>query len=107
MKFQDIIDGRGEFRHIDLGERIYVHKEIAPHIVCQDNTTLSVQASETHYCTPRTDKGPYISVEVGYPTVTPPETWAEYADGDYPSDVYGYVPVEMVKQFIEAHGGEA
>jgi hypothetical protein len=37
--------------------------------------------------------------------MTPPDTWQNYADGEFPSDVYGYVPVELVEAFIESHGG--
>jgi hypothetical protein len=95
MRLDDIISGN----------RI---KHNAEHIRCIDGTELSVQASSTHYCAPRTDTGPYTHVEVGYPSATPPRAWAGYADGEYPDvDVYGYVPVDLVREYIEAHGGEA
>ncbi len=85
-------------------------KPITPHIKCKDGTTLSVQASKYHYCTPREDDGPYYSVEVGYPSVEPPETWAGYFDGDWDTQdrtdsVYGYVPIDLVEDFIKIHGG--
>lgn len=83
----------------------YGLKPIADRIICEDGMALSVQASETHYCTPRTNEGPYSHVEVGYPTVIPPGSWRLHADGDYPSDVYAYVPIELVKAFIDSHGG--
>jgi len=106
--FEDIIAGQGKFVQYNLTDGShYVRKELADYVHCADGTTLSVQASSTHYCTPRTDSGPYSRVEVGYPTVDPPDTWAEYADGEYPSDVYAYVPVEVVAAYIAAHGGEA
>lgn len=76
---------------------------------CQDGTTLSVQASEGHYCQPRSNEGPYTAVEVGYPTADPGAEWLEHKDnpssGDF-KDVYAYVPVEKVRAFIAAHGGE-
>lgn len=113
-------------------------------ITCQDGTTLSVQVSETHYCSPRDNFGPYYQVEVGFPMTAegraaiPPrqegETFAEYGvkvtaaimsmppawgrygdgheadpDGDWPArppQVWSYVPVELVRDFIEEHGGE-
>lgn len=107
MTFQEIINGEGNVIELDNKAR-YTFKEIAERIECKDGTTLSVQASHTHYCTPRTDTGPYSAVEVGYPTADPPDSWLPYADGDeIPSDVYGYVPVEMVREFIEMHGGES
>jgi len=84
----------------------YRHKDLADQIVCNGGARLSAQASQTHYCTPRVDDGPYSKVEVGYPDPAPPESWAKYADGDYPSDMYGYVPVELVREYIVSHGGE-
>ena len=60
------------------GERRYV----VDRIVCADGHTLSVQASETHYCTPRDNRGPWTHVEVGYPTAQPEATWVRYRDGD-------------------------
>ena len=108
--FNDVVSGSNS-----TVERIganFKFKGIAPWVECQDGTRLSVQASETHYCTPRTNDGPYSHVEVGFPTVAPPDTWAEYFDGDWDTDartdsVYGYVPVELVREYIESHGGEA
>lgn len=85
----------------------FVMPRIRPRLVCADGTCLSVQASETHYCQPRDKFGPYHAVEVGFPDVTPPDTWEPYADGPFPSDVYGCVPVDMVKAYIGAHGGLA
>ena len=86
-----------------------------PRITCADGVSLSVQASKFHYCSPRTDDPnhwtDYFDVEVGFirdadgNAFTPPANWSEYADGAFPSDVYGYVPTEMVKAFIEEHGG--
>jgi hypothetical protein len=85
-------------------------KPIAHRITCKDGESLSVQASEGHYCKPRRNRGPYFCVEVGFPTVEPPETWKEYFDGDWDSQdraasVYGYVPIDLVVDFINAHGG--
>lgn len=77
----------------------YVFKAPVPEVVCKDGTTLSVQASETHYCTPRENKGPYTEVEVW--CVTAPVTEFEY-DSEEPS---AYVPIEQVALFIDNHGG--
>ena len=103
MAFQDIVDGKGARTMLPGG---YELKDLADHIECVDGTTLSVQASKMHYCKPRTNRGPFTHVEVGAASVDPPKTWAEYADGDYPSYVYGYVPVELVREYIDSHGGE-
>lgn len=88
-------------------------KAIARPIRCKDGITLSVQASEYHYCSPRSDTGPYETVEVGYITTEKgnrfpaPRDWAEYAEGEKErwADVFADVPIEKVHAFIEAHGG--
>ena len=85
---------------------------IKPRTICSDGVSLSIQASSTHYCTPRSEWGPYLAMEVGYiqdangDPLTPPETWMDYTDGPaFPNDVYGYVPIEMIESFIAEHGG--
>ncbi len=84
---------------------------IRERVVCNNGVSLSVQASEGHYCFPRDGSGPYFEVEVGYietPSknkMIPPSEWKEYSDGDFPSSVYGYVPIDMVQSFIESNGG--
>ena len=87
----------------------YAFKEQAPRVVCADGATISVQASRYHYCHPRDDEGPYIKVEVGYPTNVDemPASWKEYAqDADQVvADIYAFIPVELVAQFIDEHGG--
>ena len=93
-------------------------KAVNPRIVCTDGVSLSVQAGVFLYSTPREDTGPYIELEVGFiraagqnpnngKVFTPPDTWRAYtADGDeFPTDVYGYIPIELVEEFIEEHGG--
>tara|TARA_R110000772_G_scaffold68730_4_gene152300 strand:+ start:3160 stop:3432 length:273 start_codon:yes stop_codon:yes gene_type:complete len=86
-------------------------KKQNPRIVCKDGTSLSVQGSVTHYCSPRIDEveqwQDYESVEVGYiEGGTPPESWREYADGmEFPNDIYAWVPVQLVLEFIEFCGG--
>jgi hypothetical protein len=91
-------------------------KKLNPRVQCVDGTSLSVQANQYAYCSPRIDGldrwDQYSLVEVGYidgpddKPLTPPDDWCKYGDGGHPSDVYGYVPTGLVKEFIEAHGGE-
>ena len=86
---------------------IYVMRELAPQVECADGFTMSVQVSESHYCRPReNDAGYYFSVEIGFPSARE-DLIMEYAEQeDKPTDtVYGYVPVEIVDQVIEKHGG--
>ena len=85
----------GSVRTMDSHE----YKDIADCVECADGTTISVQASQFHYCTPRTDKGPYTHVEVWQASA--PVTEFDY-DKDYPS---AYVPIEKVVEFIDNHGG--
>lgn len=78
------------------------YKPIAPIIKCKDGTALSVQASEGHYCSPRTNTGPYSAVEVWCITGSPtPVTEFEYASEE-PS---AYVPITSVVAFIDNHWG--
>lgn len=74
--------------------------------MCADGLTLSAQASVSHYCTPRNGAGPWVAVEVGYPSERVEELM-EYAENpDEPTDtVYGWVPVEVVESVINNHGG--
>ena len=75
------------------------YKEPVDLVKCADGTTLSVQASEYHYCSPRDNEGPYTAVEVWLAST--PVTEFEYSDDD-PS---AYVPIEDVVRFIDNHGG--
>ena len=78
----------------------YSYKDVLERIQCADGYTLSVQASKYHCCTPRDDIGPYTEVEVWYCGEVP--ELSEYGDGTDPLD---YVPIELVVQLIDRHGG--
>lgn len=79
----------------------------APRIFFADGVSVSIQASEHTYATPRNNEGPYTHFEVGYPSERPPETWKQHAeDWENPTEtVYSYVPIEMLIFYIAAHGG--
>lgn len=84
-----------------------VHQKIRPHVQCADGFTVSVQASSFHYCVPRIDGDcNYEEVELGYPNAEDPLI-NEYAeDYDRPTEtVYACVPIDVVNQLIEKHGG--
>lgn len=83
---------------IEISTGLY-RKPPSDSVKCADGTTLSVQASEYHYCTPRDNQGPYTTVEVW--CVSSDVTEFEYSEED-PS---AYVPIEDVVRFIENHGG--
>lgn len=79
---------------------------LAKRITCKDGFSLSVQATHGAYCSPRQNIGPWHSVEVGYPSAAP-ELIMSYAERpECPTEtVYGYVPIELVEQLINQHGG--
>ncbi|MFJ9841715.1 hypothetical protein ACIRYZ_14830 [Kitasatospora sp. NPDC101155] len=81
-----------------------------PHIACADGFCLSVLAP-----TPADVLLlPAQTLEIGFPTRRPEpwDTWSTYLDpgseDDDPTEsVYLNVPVALVRDLIEAHGGEA
>lgn len=75
-------------------------------IVCKSGLKLSVQASSGHYCEPRDDIGPYVAVEVGFPSRMVPEFMEYCEDPDKPTKtVYGWVPTLTVRSVIADNGG--
>ena len=86
-------------------------------IKCKDGFSMSVVANTGAYCTPRNDKGPYISVEVGFPSAKDgllsdfaedrdePTKTEEDTGRTYINTVYGWVPSATVIEVIENHGG--
>ena len=76
-------------------------------VKCADGFSMSVQAHEGGYCSPRVDNAErYDSVEVGYPSKVEPllEPWCE--DPEQPTNtVYGYGPSHVVTTVIAKHGG--
>ena len=42
-----------------------------PRIVCADGFSMSVQAHEHSYCTPRQTEGPHTHMEGGFPSSAP------------------------------------
>lgn len=81
---------------------------VVPRIVCKDGFSVSIQAHDGSYCSPRRAfAGTWTSMELGFPNARPPEYIMEYAEnGDTPTDtVYGYVPVELIQQMLDEHGG--
>lgn len=75
-------------------------------IVCKSGLKMSVQASSGHYCSPREDFGPWVSVEVGFPNQPVSELMKYADDKSNPTEtVYGWVPVEVVEKVINDNGG--
>lgn len=82
------------------------HKLNKP-VVCADGFKMSVQASETAYCTPRiTGAERYTSVEVGFPNRVEPLILPYAEEPETPCDtVYPRTPSELVTLVIVKHGG--
>lgn len=79
------------------------HGGVRPRIFCNDGFSISVQASEFHYCEPRklTSSGEYKSVECGYPSKDVSELHP-YEEG---IGVAENVPLDLVDSILEQHGG--
>lgn len=77
-------------------------KQPAPKVVCTDGFRMSVQASVYMMCEPKTDNAmSYKSVEIGYPSKHEP-LLDDFIDSD---GIAGYVPIELVDEIIQKHGG--
>lgn len=75
-------------------------------VACRDGFTMSVQASERNYCSPRDDVGPYTQVEVGFPSHYDLFLQPYAEDPGRPTEsVYGWVPEEVIGLCIDSHGG--
>lgn len=91
----------------EVKELGYKSRSPATGIRCADGFTVSLQASQYHYCSPRQDDcEDYYSIEIGFPSEAE-ESWLEYAEnGEEPTDtVYGYVSVDLVLEVLNKHGG--
>lgn len=77
-----------------------------PRVCCKDEFTISIQANRGAYCHPRAnDRVVYREVELGYPNKID-ELIEPYSEDPGSTDtVYGYVPVKIVEQLLEKHGG--
>ena len=82
-------------------------KGIKVQIELNNGNKMSVQASGSHYCTPRKDSaGMYSAVEIGF-TSQRIELLMPYAeDKSCPTrTVYGWVPTSVLAQVIQESGG--
>ena len=88
-----------------MGNKLYKR------VHCHDGYSVSIQAGKYKYSYPRDDHGPYIEVELGFPSSADPllDGYAENYNAETfndPTDtVYPYVPVGIVRDLIIKHGG--
>ncbi len=82
------------------------HELVYPRMICKDGFTMSVQAGPYAYCAPRDDYGPYVAVEIGFPSQKEYllMEWAENEENPTRT-VYANVPVNVVIEVINKHGG--
>lgn len=82
--------------------------EVTKKIECKDGFSISVQANKYTYCEPRINKGwPYSTVELGFPSALD-DLIEDYSEEPGKTQtVYPYVPIDIVNQLIEKHGGIA
>ena len=100
-KLRELI--RGEVTLLPAG---YRYRRPVPRIKCVDGFSLSVQVGEGIYSTPRDYDGPWTEVVVGYPSEREEALMPYVESPDRPTDtVYGYVPIEIVVDVINRHGG--
>ncbi len=78
-----------------------------PRVVCADGFSMSVQAHDSAYCSPRANNAQkYEEVEIGFPSSVEPLLMEHCEDIDRPMEtVYAYVPVQVVTNVIAKHGG--
>lgn len=78
-------------------------------LLLNDNTELSIQAGRGLYSSPRetmTHYGEYTHFEIGFLSRTIPEIMEYAEDSENPTTtVYGYVPKEVIEEFINKAGG--
>lgn len=80
-----------------------------PRVVCKDGFSISVQASGSHYSSPKEflSINGWTKVELGYPSEPIPEL-AEHADGQDPDateGIWAYTPIEAVEKLLDSHSG--
>lgn len=81
---------------------------LRPRVECCDGFSISIQASDLHYCTPQTsEKGTkYETVELGFPSDSDDIILSYAEDEEYPTGtVYPQVPVSLTDKLLEKHGG--
>jgi len=84
------------------------HRGMCPRIICYDGFTMSVQASAAHRCNLSIDAfAPATTVEIGCLS-QPVAEFAPYCEvvEDRPGhEIYTFVPVALVNEVIDQHGG--
>lgn len=94
MTFKEFMSKCGRVRH-------------RPKIVCIDGFKMSVQGHEMTYSIPKKVGTEFEAMEIGFPSVQE-DLIIEFIDrpGHEPTQsVYGFIPISLIEQVIEKHGG--
>ena len=88
-------------------QQLLTNKTVIAAVQCKDGFTVSCQASDYHYCTPRESDAEWACIELGFPNAEPTPKICQYAEDskDLLGTVYAYVPVYLVDEMLEEHGG--
>lgn len=102
---QKLLDG--EDRILPLKSSVdFAFKFAAPRVYLRDGSSISIQAGTGAYSKPRELRGPYYAVELGYPSQVFEEFLPYAEDANKPTQtIYGYVPIDLVEQVCDKHGG--
>ena len=80
-------------------------KPLQKKIICRDGFSFTAQTSDIMYvCSPRDNKGPYTSVEVGYPSWEEP-LLTPFQDEGEDSQVFVMVPAQIIRKIVRGHCG--
>lgn len=82
-------------------------QETRPHIFCADGFEISVQAGDGLYSRPRRNAKKFEAAECGFPSQAE-ELLMKYKEcgKDKPEkSVYPYVPLDVIEEVLEKHGG--
>ena len=82
-------------------------QSLRPIVVCVDGFTMSVQASDFHYCSPRKNGlNNYTRFEMVFPSQMEKLLFPYAESKNTQTDtVYAYVQEDIVKKVIKKHGG--
>lgn len=81
--------------------------EVVPRLVLANQTSVSIQASEGHYCSPRKTLNSYSAYsmfEVGFPEWVVPPNYEMFFPKNS-DDVFGFIPADVIQRVIDYNGG--
>lgn len=89
----------------------YYHQQgiifgVRDRVFCSDGFSISIQGSNVTYCQPQENRGDYTHLELGFPESAEPliSDWAEDKN-DLTGTVYPFVPIGIIEEVIQKHGG--